>query len=211
MSKEIQDFVCDFALTQLPNLTELEEYAKNNYVPICSKPLAGFLHFMVATLKPKNILEIGTAIGYSSIMMALSGPDITITTIEKDKDRYIEALKNIKKLQLEDRITLVFNDALEVKLNEKFDLIIIDAAKSKNLEFFEHFERNLDTNGSIITENLSFHGYVEKDLKEIESRNIRGLVKKIRNYKDFLENNIKYITKFYDIGDGISVTERRIG
>ena len=113
-------------------------------------------------------------------------------TIEKDKDRYIKALKNVKKMGLEDRITLIFNDALEVKLKEKFDLIIIDAAKSKNLDFFSHFENNLEINGSIITDNLSFHGYVQKDLKEISSRNIRGLVKKIRSYIEFLENNIKY-------------------
>lgn len=193
------------------NIKEIKKYAIDKDVPIMQDDTMDFITDYIAKNNVKKILEIGTAIGYSSIMMALSRPDITITTIEKDKDRYIEALKNIKKLNLEDRITLVFNDALEVKLNEKFDLVIIDAAKSKNLEFFEHFERNLDTNGSIITDNLSFHGYVEKDLKEIESRNIRGLVKKIRNYKDFLENNIKYKTKFYDIGDGISVTERRIG
>ena len=193
------------------NIKEIKKYAIEKNVPIMQDETMDFITNYIEKNNVKKILEIGTAIGYSSIMMALSGPDITVTTIEKDKDRYIEALKNIKKLDLEDRITLVFNDALEVKLKEKFDLIIIDAAKSKNLEFFEHFERNLDTNGSIITDNLSFHGYVEKDLKEIESRNIRGLVKKIRNYIDFLENNIKYKTKFYDIGDGISVTERRIG
>ena len=113
-------------------------------------------------------------------------------------------------LKLENRITLIFNDALGVKLDEKFDLIIIDAAKSKNLDFFSHFEKNLEVNGSVITDNINFHGYVNKDLSEIPSRNIRGLVKKIRNYIEFLQNNVKYKTKFYDLGDGISVTERRI-
>ena len=75
-------------------------------------------------------------------------------------------------MNLEDRITLVFNDALDVKLDEKFDLIIIDAAKSKNLDFFSHFEKNLEANGSVITDNINFHGYVEKDLSEISSRRI---------------------------------------
>ena len=192
------------------NIREIKRYALDENVPIMQDDTMDFVTDYIVKNNIKKVLEIGTAIGYSSIMMALSSPDIKITTIEKDKDRYIEALKNIKKMNLEDRITLVFNDALLVDLKDKYDLIIIDAAKSKNLEFFEHFENNLDTNGSIITDNLSFHGYVEKDLNEISSRNIRGLVKKIRNYKEFLENNIKYKTKFYDIGDGISVTERRL-
>lgn len=192
------------------NIREIKRYAIDENVPIMQDDTMDFVTDYVVKNNIKKVLEIGTAIGYSSIMIALSSPDIKITTIEKDKDRYIEALKNIKKMNLEDRITLVFNDALLVDLKDKYDLIIIDAAKSKNLEFFEHFEKNLDTNGSIITDNLSFHGYVEKDLSEISSRNIRGLVKKIRNYKEFLENNVKYKTKFYNIGDGISVTERRL-
>lgn len=192
------------------NIREIKRYAIDENVPIMQDDTMDFVTDYVVKNNIKKVLEIGTAIGYSSIMIALSSPDIKITTIEKDKDRYIKALKNIKKMNLEDRITLVFNDALLVDLKDKYDLIIIDAAKSKNLEFFEHFENNLDTNGSIITDNLSFHGYVEKDLSEISSRNIRGLVKKIRNYKQFLENNVKYKTKFYNIGDGISVTERRL-
>ena len=192
------------------SIREIKRYAVEENVPIMQDDTMDFVTDYIVKNNIKKVLEIGTAIGYSSIMMALSSPDIKITTIEKDKERYIEALKNIKKMNLEDRITLVFNDALLVDLKDKYDLIIIDAAKSKNLEFFEHFESNLDTNGSIITDNLSFHGYVEKDLNEISSRNIRGLVKKIRNYKEFLENNVKYKTKFYDIGDGISVTERRL-
>ena len=135
---------------------------------------------------------------------------ITDYIVRNDSDRYIKALKNVKKLGLEDRITLIFKDALEVSLSDKFDLIIIDAAKSKNLDFFSHFENNLEVNGSIITDNLDFHGYVNKNLSEIPSRNIRGLVKKIRTYIDFLKNNPKYKTNFYNIGDGISVTERRL-
>ena len=192
------------------NIREIKRYALEENVPIMQDDAMDFITDYIVKNNVCKILEIGTAIGYSSIMMALSSPLVTIKTIEKDGDRYKEALKNIKKLDLENRITLIFNDALDVKLDEKFDLIIIDAAKSKNLEFFHNFERNLDTNGSIITDNLNFHGYVDKDLKDIPSRNVRGLVKKIRNYKEFLKNNPDYNTTFYDIGDGISVTERRL-
>lgn len=192
------------------NIKEIKKEALEDNIPIMQDETIDFITDYIANKRIKKILEIGTAVGYSAIMMALSSPLVTIVTIERDKDRYIKALKNVKKMGLEDRIVLIYNDALEVKLKEKFDLIIIDAAKSKNKEFFSHFEKNLDTNGTIITDNLSFHGYVEKDLKDISSRNIRGLVKKIRAYIDFLNDNIKYKTKFHDLGDGISVTERRI-
>lgn len=191
-------------------IINIKKEAIKDEIPIMQDETIDFITNYIEKKKVRTILEIGTATGYSSIMMALSNPNVNIITIEKDKDRYIKALKNVKKVNLEDRITLVFNDALEVNLSEKFDLIVIDAAKSKNLDFFSHFEKNLEADGSVITDNINFHGYVNKDLSEISSRNIRGLVKKIRNYIEFLQNNVKYKTTFYDLGDGISVTERRL-
>ncbi len=192
------------------DITEIKKYALDNKVPIMVDESIDFLTSYIIKKKVKTILEIGTAIGYSAIMMALTNPNVTVVSIEKDQDRYLEAVKNVKKLHLEDRITLIYKDALDVKFKEKFDLILIDAAKSKNLDFFNHFEKNLNNKGTIITDNLSFHGYVKKDLSEIENRNLRSLVKKIRNYIMFLDDNIKYKTTFYDIGDGLSVTEKRI-
>ena len=188
----------------------IKEYALVNKVPIMVDDSIDFIISKIHQKRVKKVLEIGTAIGYSAIMMALSSPNLIVTTIEKDKDRYLEAVKNIKKFELEDRITLIYNDALDVLLKEKYDLILIDAAKSKNLDFFNKFEKNLEPNGIIITDNLSFHGYVEQEPSQIQNRNIRALVRKIRNYIDFLENNIKYKTTFYEIGDGLSVTEKRM-
>lgn len=188
----------------------IKEYALVNKVPIMVDDSIDFIISKIHQKRVKKVLEIGTAIGYSAIMMALSSPNLTVTSIEKDKDRYLEAVKNIKKFELEDRITLIYNDALDVLLKEKYDLILIDAAKSKNLDFFNKFEKNLEPNGIIITDNLSFHGYVEQEPSQIQNRNIRALVRKIRNYIDFLENNIKYKTTFYEIGDGLSVTEKRM-
>lgn len=188
-------------------IKKLKEYALINNVPIMQDKSMDFLVSYIVKNDKKNILEVGTAIGYSAIIMALSKEDVKITSIEKDKDRYLEAVKNIKKFKLEDRITLIFNDSLEVNLKDKFDLIFIDAAKSKNEEIFKHFESNLDKNGAVITDNINFHGYVKMPLEEIKSRNIRGLVKKIRNYISFLKEEKKYKTLFYDVGDGVSVTE----
>ena len=189
-------------------INEIRAYAKEEKVPIMMDDGLKFLIEYIAKNKIQSVLEIGTAIGYSSIMMALSNSSLTITTIERDEKRYLEALKNIKKLKLEDRITLIFNDALDVSLSEKYDLIFIDAAKAQSIKFFEKFEKNLNPSGTIITDNLKFHGLVDKDEEEIESRNLRALVRKIKEYISFLKGNINYKTDFYELGDGISVSKR---
>lgn len=186
----------------------IKEYALENNIPIMQDEGIDFLTTFIIKKQIKNVLEIGTAIGYSAIMMALTSNDIHITTIEKDEVRYMEALKNIKKLNLEDRITLIFNDALNVKLDEDYDLIFIDAAKGKNKDFFLQFETNLSINGYIITDNMDFHGYVSME-EEIPSKNIQGIVRKIKDYTYFLENHMLYKTTIYKVGDGVAVTERR--
>ena len=187
----------------------IKEYARSENIPIMQDEGMEFLTSFIEKKQIVNILEIGTAIGYSAIMMANVNKDIHVTTIERDEARYLEALKNIKKMGLEERITLIFNDALNVELEDKFDLIFIDAAKGKNQDFFTHFENNLKDDGYIITDNMGFHGYVEMPEEEIPSKNIRGIVRKIKDYIYFLENNMVYKTIIYKIGDGIAVTERR--
>ena len=193
----------------LNNIKELKDYAERENVPIMQDDGIDFLTSFIVKKQLKNVLEIGTAIGYSAIMMALSDKNIHVTTIEKDEARYMEALKNIKKFNLEDRITLIFNDALNVKLESEFDLIFIDAAKGKNKDFFEHFEANLGVDGYIITDNMYFHGYVSMNEDEIPSKNIQGIVRKIKDYTYFLENHMLYKTTIYNVGDGVAVTERR--
>ncbi len=191
------------------DIKELKEYAIEENIPIMQDDGIEFLTNFIIKKQLKNILEIGTAIGYSAIMMAKTSGDIHITTIERDETRYMEALKNIKKFNLEDRITLIFNDALNVKLEGEFDLIFIDAAKGKNKDFFEHFEANLSLDGYIITDNMDFRGYVAMKEEDIPSKNILGIVRKIKDYTYFLENHMLYKTTIYKIGDGIAVTERR--
>ena len=193
----------------LNNIKEIKKYAEEENIPIMQDDGIDFLTSFIVKKQIKNVLEIGTAIGYSAIMMALASEDTHITTIERDEVRYMEALKNIKKFNLEDRITLIFNDALNVNLEDQYDLIFIDAAKGKNQAFFEHFEDNLTTDGYIITDNMYFHGYVSMDEESIPSKNILGIVRKIKDYTYFLENHMVYKTTIYNIGDGIAVTERR--
>lgn len=189
-------------------INEIRTYAKENNVPIMLDDGIEYLTNYIIKNNVNSVLEIGTAIGYSAIMMALANPSLSVTTIERDEKRYLEALKNIKKLNLENRITLIFNDALDVNITGKFDLIFIDAAKAQSIKFFEKFEKNLNPTGIIITDNIKFHGLVDKNEEEIESRNLRALVRKVKEYITYLKENEHYETEFLELGDGISISRK---
>ena len=189
-------------------IIEMEEYAKENNVPIIQKDSIIYIMRYIKSHNIKNILEIGSAIGYSAILMASSAEDINVTTIERDETRYMECLKNIKKCNLDKKITVVYQDALEVNLTGvSYDLIFIDAAKGQNVKFFEKYKNFLVPGGTIITDNINFHGYVGHS-NEIESKNLRELVTKIENYIVFLKNNNEFTTEFLSIGDGLSVSKK---
>lgn len=184
---------------------QIEKYAEEKNIPIMQKSGINFLTKYIEENNIKNILEIGTAIGYSAIKMASVNDKIKVTTIEKDNERYLTALKNIKDFDLEKRITLISGDALDIELDVKFDLIFIDAAKGQYIKFFEKYSKNLKKNGVIVSDNLDFHGFVKQE-ERIISKNLRQLVNKIRNYIEFLKNNTEYTTTFYKVGDGISIS-----
>ncbi len=190
-------------------LLEMENYAKEKNVPIIEKESIAFIMKFIKANNIKNILEIGSAIGYSAILMASSNQETKVTTIERDETRYMECLKNVKKAGLDKKINVVFQDALEVNLSDvTYDLIFIDAAKGQYTKFFEKFKYFLEPNGVIITDNLKFHGYVGKSAS-IDSKNLRGLVEKIEKYIEFLKENEEFETKFYDLGDGLSISKRK--
>ena len=179
-------------------MEELELYAKENNIPIMQKDGILYLCDYIKENNIKNILEIGSAIGYSSIMMASVNSDIKVTTIERDKDRYEMAISNIKKYNLEDRINIIYGDACDVEVEGNYDLIFIDAAKGKNTYFFEKFKNNLNKDGVIITDNLSFHGLVE-DNSLIRTKNQKGIVNKIESYIEFLDNNEEFNTTYIEV------------
>lgn len=190
------------------NFKQIEKYAKEHNVPIMQKTGIEFLSKYISDNNVKNILEIGSAIGYSAIKMALVNDKVKVTTIEKDDERYLMAIKNIKEFNLEKRITLVHADALDITLEGKYDLIFIDAAKGKNTLFFNKYKDNLNKDGVIITDNLSFHGLVE-DSSLIKTKNQRGIVNKIKDYITFLDKNEEFITTYIPLGDTISISKRR--
>ena len=190
-------------------ILEIEEYAKEHNVPIIEKDSIAFIMKLIKANNVKNILEIGSAIGYSAILMASASQDVKVTTIERDETRYMECLKNVKKCELDKKISVVYQDALTLNLsNVEYDLIFIDAAKGQYTKFFEKFKYFLAPNGMIITDNLKFHGYVGNKNK-IDTKNLRQLVGKIEKYIDFLKEHPEFETKFFDVGDGISVSVRK--
>jgi len=189
-------------------LREIEEYAKENRVPIMLSDGIDYLCNFIRENKIKRILEIGSAIGYSAIRMALVSEDIMVTTIEKDIDRYNEAVKNINKFNLNDRINIILGDALDVKIDSEYDLLFIDASKGNNINFFKKYSVNLSKYGIIVTDNLLFHGLVNDD-ELIKTKNQRGIVRKIKEFTEFLDNNLEFETEYVNVGDGISISKRK--
>ncbi len=189
-------------------LEEIKKNAIKNNIPIMQDEGIDFLINYIKNNNVKKILEIGTAIGYSSIKMALINNNINITTIERDLSRYNDAINNINKMNLSNQITCLFNDALLIDINDKFDLIFIDAAKSQNIKFFDKYKYLLNNNGSIIVDNIFFHNVIyEKD--ENLSKNVRGIKRKILEFIDYINSQEKYENKIYSKGDGIMVIREK--
>ena len=191
----------------MDDLLSIKAYASREAVPIMQDEGCDFICDYIKEHNCKNILEIGTAIGYSSIRFAKLADDIHVTTIELDIDRHIKAVENFKSCGLDSRITAIHDDALTCPLEGKFDLIFIDAAKAQYIKFFEKYKANLAPQGVFICDNLSFHGMVD-DLTLTHNYSTVKLVKKIRKYIEFLKQNQEFSTTFYANGDGISISKR---
>ncbi len=186
--------------------TLMERYAKEANVPIMLKEGIDYLQEFVRNKNIKNTLEIGTAIGYSALKIASMGSNVV--TIERDEERYKKAVEYINQTDLKDKISLIFDDALNVKLTDKFDLIFIDAAKAQNINFINNFKDNLKDDGFIIIDNVGFHGLVGKS-DEIASKNLRALVRKIEKFLDYLDNQDEFKVTKINVGDGLILLERK--
>ena len=175
-----------------------------NDVPIITYEGLQFLVQIIKLRGIKKVLEIGTAIGYSSIAMTLK-TDVDVTTIERDEDMVQLAMQNIKKAGMDDRITVIYQDALEVdeKTLGMFDLIFIDAAKSQSIKFFEKYETLLTDKGVIVTDNLLFHDLFNQ---EVRDRNLKQLLRKIDAFNNYIVEKEGYSTYIYTLGDGMSLS-----
>jgi predicted O-methyltransferase YrrM len=191
-------------------LKDLEEFAKENIVPIIQKEGGKFLEFMVAMQKPKRILELGTAIGYSSILMnkTMQG-DCFITSIERDEKMISYAKENIRKFGLEDKIEVLSGDCLEhlEQLEEKYDMIFMDAGKGHYNHFLPHCLRLLEKDGVLIADNVLFRGMIASD--DLVKRRQITIVRRMRSYLEMVSNSDNLITTIIPMGDGIAITKRR--
>ena len=185
-------------------ISDMERFAKKENVPIMQKESLDYLISFIKQHDIKSVLEVGTAIGYSTILIKKVVNNIT--SIERDEERYNIAVKNVE-LSTLNNITLIKGDALDITITDKFDLIFIDAAKGKNKEFLDKFKNNLNENGYIIIDNMDFHGLVGKSMT-IEKRRLRSLVKKIENFIKYMEEQTEFKVTKIDKGDGLYLLER---
>lgn len=212
MNKEIHPYLIKTLPSQANWVTEMEIQAAKEYVPIMDPISINFLMQLIRISKPKRILEIGTAIGYSALRMLEAYPETSIVTIERNDKRYEEALKNIKSKNKEASIEVLYGDAVEMlselaAKDEKFDCIFIDAAKGQYQNFVELTSPMLKSKGLIISDNVLFKGYVI----DPENANVRqeALALKVREYNDWLAKHPDYTTSIIPIGDGIAISVKR--
>lgn len=214
MSGVTFDYMEEYLRGLIPNrdkdLLELEKFAIENRVPIIQKETAKFLEFMISMKEPNNILELGTAIGYSSILMSKTlNNKCKITTIERDEKMINLAKENIKSFGLEGNIEIKEGECLEIleELDDKYDLIFMDAGKGHYNHFLPHCLRLLSDKGVIIADNVLFRGMVASD--DLVKRRKITIVKRMRTYLDIVSNDKNLITTVIPMGDGIALTKRR--
>lgn len=185
-------------------ILEMEDFAHENNVPIVTKEVAEYLKFIVKTHKVKNILEVGTAIGYSGILMAkeIVGQEGKLYTIEIDEERYNQAQENIKKSGLSNIISIKGDAVEEIKkIEENFDFVFIDASKGHYMDFFEDSIKLLNKNGIIFIDNIMFRGYLYKEYP----KRFKTIVKRLDSFIDSLYNREDGDFVLLPFGDGVGL------
>lgn len=187
-------------------LVKIKKEALEEHVPIIMDDTLEVISKILIEKRPSRILEIGTAVGYSAICFCeYLDEDGKIDTIERDVERIEKANKNIKKAEVEEKINLYEGDAVEIlpTLNEKYDVVFIDAAKGKYPFFLSEAMRMLNDNGIIIADNVLYKGYVMSDYNKHKQRTA---VRNLREYiKETTENPI-LDTKILEVGDGLAIS-----
>lgn len=191
------------------DLMEIHDSARKKNIPLMKDDGMDFLiGYLQLNENIRDILEIGTAVGYSAIRMASVRWDMTVDTVEIDPDLHAQAVENVKKAGLSDRVTCWRMDAAQFETDRIYDLIFIDAAKSQYRRYMEHFFRNSRPGTVFVFDNLAFHGIVD-DNSLSHNRSTVQMVHKIQKFRDHLLKDDRFETVYYaDIGDGVAVAER---
>ncbi|WP_313891766.1 O-methyltransferase [Psychrobacillus sp.] len=207
-----EEFLKDLIKPRSAIFLEMEQYAKENHVPIMQLMGMDSLLHLLSLQKPKSILELGTAIGYSSMRMASKLESASIVTIERDVDKATLAKQYIERANLQNRIEVIIGDALEVEADQfgqkKFDAIFIDAAKGQYKKFFEKYAPFLHDGGVIYCDNLLLNGLSELPMNEVPRRK-RTMVRNQHQFTEWLMSHEDYDTAFLPVGDGMLVSIKR--
>lgn len=204
----IEEYIRSILPENNESLKIMEKYAEENHVPIVEPEVAQLLKVQLRINKPKNILELGTAIGYSALIMAEATSNSFITTIERRADMIQLAKENIGRTEYKDRIKILEGDAEEVllSLTEEYDFIFLDAAKGQYMEFFNQCIRILKPGGVIVSDNVLFKGMVATD--ELVIRRKKTIVKRLRQFLEYINKIEGYTSCVIPIGDGVAITYR---
>jgi predicted O-methyltransferase YrrM len=189
-------------------LAAMENYAVTNHVPIISAEGAHLLQAVAAAAKPDAVLEIGTAIGYSTLLLsAVIGPGGQITTIEHDLERIEIAREYLAEAGVSNQIELLAGDAGQIlsRISGPFDLVFIDAAKGQYLDYLHKVMDKLSPGAVVIADNVLFRGWVLGE-NTIAPRRYSTIIKRLRAYLDFVTHSSCFTTTLYHIGDGIAVS-----
>lgn len=194
----------------IEELQKIKQKALEEHIPIIMDDTLEVVDKILKELKPKKILEIGTAVGYSAMCFSEYLQDNgKIDTIERDEERAKQAKENIKKVEVEEKINILEGDAVEIlpTLNEKYDMIFIDAAKGKYPFFLKEALRMLDEKGIILADNILYKGYVMSDYNKHKQRTA---VRNLREYIAEVTKNPKLETEILEVGDGLAITKMKI-
>ncbi len=191
-------------------LPELRKIATENHIPILEPTTAEFIRFLLSVHKPKRILELGTAIGYSAIVFANATSNLEYLKTVEIRQEFVDiARENIKRANLSDKITVEHSDADDFleNLDENFDFIFIDAAKGQYEYYFEKAIKHLNKGGIILCDNVLFRGMIPSDAL-VKRRKIT-IVKRLRRFLPKIKKDTRYISSIVPIGDGILLIKRR--
>lgn len=208
----LEDFLAKLVLPREPFLAKLEKQALAQHIPIVHPEVAQFLQLLIRVHRPETILEIGTAIGYSTIhIVRAAGKKAQIKTIEIDQDHAYQAWLNFKEAQVEDQIQSIVGDAIDLipKLQTKFDLIFLDAAKGQYLTLLPHLLQLLNSPGMIIADNVLLNGWVANE-KLIPHRRMKTMVKRMNSFLKSVIDHPDLRSAVVPIGDGLAVSLKEV-
>ena len=206
----VQDYIRDTLKDKEGLLKELEDYAVEHRVPIIHKEVSELLKVLLKVQKPKRILEVGCAIGYSSILFASTiGDDVEIITVERNEKMIEKAKQYIKLAGFEKNITILEGDAEEIlkDIEGEFDMIFIDAAKGKYQLFYDMVIDKLKVDGLLISDNILYQGMVAHD--DFVIRRKITIVKRMRKYLDYICNCDYLDTSLIPIADGVAISYKQ--